>query len=527
MKYKRTIPGKLMAEFSHFLVDAIGFDFPEERWNELEKKFLLVMKSFGFLDPESCIQWLKKNPLNKEVIAFLAHHLTIGETYFFRDPLTFASLENHVFPELFQRHQKDRHIRIWCVGCCSGEEPYSLAIILNRMLWDFKNWNISIMGSDINEEFLRKAEQGCYKKWSFRAVPPEIIDKYFTKQPDATYQLIPEIKKRVKFTYLNLAEDNYINSANDTTEMDLILCHNVLIYFSKKQIQKIIGQLTTALKDQGWLSVSAIEVPFINDERLTPYNFSGTVLFKKELKKTSKEETLKNYTPLAKTPLSTKAKEEPSLKARTPPLEHSSHHPDIHRSKNPIKTAHSITNDPLKRTLDPHIHIDRNFYEKCLQLSQQKKYEEVISELLAFLSPYLKDANALRHHLKEMTLLIHMYANQGNLPLAIKWCEEVLKLDKLDPKIHYLHATILHASGDTQTAIKSLTRTLFLDPNFVAAHYMLGLLEQQQRNDKNAFRSLQTALELVENYQADDILPGTDELTAGRLKDILMSMLER
>lgn len=491
---KQMIPDQLMAEFADFIADALGLYFPQKKWSELEKTFFLAMQTFQFTEAEQFIKWLKQNSLKKELIAFFARQLTIGETYFFRDTSIFTALQKHVLPDILKRHAKDRKIRIWCVGCCTGEEPYSIAILLHQLLRSFKNWNIFILASDINSEFLHKAKQARYKAWSFRNTPHDMIEKYFIKS-NSSYTLIPEIQKSVTFAYLNLVDNIYPNPINQTRDMDLILCHNVLIYFTNKHIHNILHRLVDALQNQGWLSVSAIEASFVKDERLSTQHVEKAILFKKSIKEEQARADLLAQPHLEK-------------------LE-SKHFLGHQATKNAISEKRSDITEAESE----------NFYETCLHLSQQKRDDEAIAKLQAHLNQ--KDVKFLRQHVKELTLLIHLYANRGNFSDALYWCETAIKLDKLNPILHYLHATILHALGNRQKATKSLTRVLFLNSDFVTAHYLLGLIELEQKNQQTAFRCFKVALELLDKYQKDDILPGTEELTVGRLKDILLNFLEK
>lgn len=498
-----TISKEIMAEFANLLADHLGLDYPSERWGDLEKRLLRIMLSFGFQDPTSCLEWLKQKPLNKEQIALLAQHLTIGETYFFRDSRTFSALKEKVLPSILKRHQTDRNVRIWSAGCCSGEEPYSIAILLHQLIPNWKNWNICILGTDINLEFLKKAEQGIYKKWSFRATPTEILKTYFKQQGDS-YIIMPEIKKSVSYSYLNLAENTYPSVINQICELDLILCHNVLIYFSQNQIKKIIDRLLQALNNQAWLSMSAIEIPLVKEKHLILQHFSGAFFFQKEVKRKETQLLAEEHKFV--------------LEKNLPPVKEKAF---FKKEDKLLKEEKKAVEQPLK------LHIEKNVYEKCLHLNQHKQYKEVVSELLIFLLPHQKESAFILEHLKEVILLIHVYANQGDLVHALEWVEIVLKMDKLNPILHYLHAMILNSLNDISTAIKSLKHALFLDHNFVTAHYMLGTLEQKQKNDKAALRHFKIALELLQNYQEEEILPGTEDLTANYLKDLLLNIVEK
>jgi len=100
----------------------------------------------------------------------LASHLTIGETYFFRDSGTFQALEEHILPELIrQRRGKNQQFRIWSAACATGEEPYSVAILLQKLIVNLDGWNISILATDINPQAIKKARLGIYNNWSFRS----------------------------------------------------------------------------------------------------------------------------------------------------------------------------------------------------------------------------------------------------------------------------------------------------------------------------------------------------------------------
>lgn len=514
---KATISKQQMTEFAHLLVNQMGLHYPKEQWQDLEKKILRVMRAFGFFDPSTFLQWVKeKSPLTREQITLFAQHLTIGETYFFRDDRTFAALREKIFPSLFKHHQFDQNIRIWCAGCCTGEEPYSIAILLHQMMTNWKNWKIEIFGTDINADFLKKAEQGIYKRWSFRTTSDEIIQKYFIQRTETTYELIPEIKKSVKFSYLNLVDDIYPSRVTDIHDIDLILCHNVLIYFSQSQITKVIHRLSQTLKEHAWLSVSAIEAPFVSGKYLVSCYFSGAFLFQKESKAKIAKHEVNTELPVFKKN-GELGKDEILLKTVFPTFLHS------FPSQSSLDISFSKENNmssPLpKKSVERE---SQNLYKRSLELSHHKQYDAAITQLTSYLLSHQQDPSFISQHLKEIILLIQIYANQGNTIQALEWIEIALRSDKLNPIFHYLHGTVLHSLGDITNGIKSLKRALFLDSNFVVAHYMLGMFEQQQKHEKAALRHFKIALDLLQNYKEEEILPGTEDLSAGSLKNLLL-----
>ncbi len=520
-KSSHKLPEELLVKFSAMLADRMGLHFPEERWGELEKKLIPIMKSFEFTDMMSCLKWMLGQSLNNKQISVLAYHLTIGETYFFRDEKTFKALESRVLPEIFKRHEKDKSIRIWSAGCCTGEEPYSIAMLLHYMRLDINEWNVHLLGTDINNEFLKKAEAAVYKKWSFRAIPREMMKKYFVRVDDDHFQVIPEIQKMVKFSDINLAENSYPDASNGTNNLDLIMCQNVLIYFSQKQIKKTVQQLRSALTQHGWLGVTPIECPFISDPELAPYSFSGASFF-------SKEKVLKRE------PSPEKETFIPSRKSITPLPQPAIHDGDVLLSvvlpaflklSEPVLDFHFSSEKPLNEKRQPE-EKKVKIYDECIALSQQRDYPGAISKLTQFLSKL--NSQGLKDNLKEVSLLIRIFANKGDLVNALEWCQKALKVEKLDPFLHYLHAEILVAQGKPDEGINALKKSLFLDPNLISARYLLGLLEQQSKELRhNAHKEFALTLELLENHAPEEILPGTEGLSVERVKDHLMTLLKR
>src|SRR5215210_5991419 len=150
------IPDALLDDFSRFVAAQIGLDFPRERWVDLARSVEAAIKDLGFDDAEAAMRAFLSRPVQKHDLEPLVKHLTVGETYFFRDPKIFEALEKQILPELIRTRRAMRRLRIWSAACCTGEEPYSLAILLTRLLPDLKDWQVTILATDLNTDFLRK-----------------------------------------------------------------------------------------------------------------------------------------------------------------------------------------------------------------------------------------------------------------------------------------------------------------------------------------------------------------------------------
>lgn len=187
--------------------------------------------------------------------------ITIGETYFFRNQVQFAALQNTLLPQLIARRRREGSLtlRLWSAGCATGEEPYSLAILLRQLLPDWAQWSLSILATDINQQFMNHAITGLYGENAFRSeTPPDLRARWFS--PEGRYfRLKSDIRAMVTFAPLNLIEDEYPSLVNGTAHMDIILCRNVTIYFSREHTQHVVNRMHRSLVPEGWYIVGHSE----------------------------------------------------------------------------------------------------------------------------------------------------------------------------------------------------------------------------------------------------------------------------
>src|SRR5882724_3105902 len=276
------VPDAVWRRVSEFIALNTGLHFPAERRVDLQRGLAAAAAEFGLADSASCADWLLSAPLTRPQLNLLASHLTIGETYFFRERKTFDALAEHVLPELFRRRRgREQRLRLWSAACSTGEEPYSLAILVQQMLPDWEDWNLTILATDINERFLRKAVAGVFGEWSFRDSPSGFKERYFTPTSDGRFQIAAEIRNCVNFVHMNLAQDYFPSLTIDTNTMDVIFCRNVLIYFTASHARKLAENLRHALVDGGWLAVSPSECSQALFSRFVAVNFPGSILYRK------------------------------------------------------------------------------------------------------------------------------------------------------------------------------------------------------------------------------------------------------
>ncbi|HYK05756.1 MAG TPA: protein-glutamate O-methyltransferase CheR [Thermoanaerobaculia bacterium] len=174
--------------------------------------------------------------------------VTTNETYFFREPAQLTAFIDEIVPDLLSRKALKK-IRIWSAGCSSGEEPYSLAMLLQEAGW-YDHAAFEIFASDINQQVLSKARKGQYRENAFRATSPVLREKYFTRDTESTWRVKDEIRNRVSFGRLNLYDEARVSLLG---HLDVVFCRNVIIYFDDSSKKVVVKNFYNRLVEGGYL----------------------------------------------------------------------------------------------------------------------------------------------------------------------------------------------------------------------------------------------------------------------------------
>ena len=380
----------------------------------------------------------------------------MGETYFMREPQTLDALaEAALVPLIAARRGHRQQLRIWSAACSSGEEPYSIAILLQRLLPDWQDWNLAILATDINEHVLQRARAGIYGEWSFRQTPAEFRQRHFNRTADGRYILTAAIGSCVSFRQLNLARDPLPFDAAAGEPADLILCRNLLIYFEPTQARRLIDRLFGALGPGGWLAVSPSECSQELFARFDAINLSGATLYRKPAG---------SLAPSA------------GLEMRAVCASNAGQNIAVFR---PVPAPPPVRSQPA-------------------------------------VSRAATDPGSLRQRVQQL-------ANAGNLSAALACSERWIIADKCDPAAHYLQAMILQEQGQRLPARRALERALYLEPDFVLAHFALGNLARHEARERDAERHFRTTLRLLSTRAAGRgpaALGRHDRGTAGRVRGV-------
>jgi len=279
---------KSLARARELVASRLCLDFSEGREGDLERGLLRAAgaaRSSLVRGPEAYCAWLATLPDGDPEWRRLAGHFTARETSFFDDRACFEVLEHQVFPSLLVTRGAEgiRRLRIWSAGCATGEEPYSLAILLDRLLPRRAAWTLTILATDINPSALKAAGRGVYRQESLRETPAGIRDRYFHRRGAQSFELDRRIRGMVAFAPLDLAQDEDPARAPDTRAMDLIVCRNALRYSTREVQQAALARIHEALVPGGWLVASPARASADLLRPMVPVKFSDVIIYRKEL----------------------------------------------------------------------------------------------------------------------------------------------------------------------------------------------------------------------------------------------------
>ncbi|MES1243782.1 MAG: protein-glutamate O-methyltransferase CheR, partial [Acidobacteriota bacterium] len=233
--------------------DTTGNMISPARYAFLEEVAQRRARSRGFPSVKDYVHALTANALDGEWESLIPL-VTIKESYFFRAPQQFEVIREHVLPRLMQARAQARHLRIWCAACARGEEPSTLAMLLD-VDPALSGWDWTILATDVDEGALAGARLGLYGDRAVNQVPPPLLERYF-KRRGKLFELDPELRSRILYRHLNLAHAPF---TLPFPECDLVLLRNVLIYFRRPLQRRVISQVGQLLAQHGYLFLGASE----------------------------------------------------------------------------------------------------------------------------------------------------------------------------------------------------------------------------------------------------------------------------
>jgi chemotaxis protein methyltransferase CheR len=494
------------------LLSRAGLHYPEHRRDDLAHGLSQALSVSPFATPAQLYESITTSGDGWDL---LVEHLTIGETRFFRNEAHFDALRRHIFPELIERRSALRVLRIWSAGCASGEEPYSIAMLLSELLPDIENWTISILATDINPAFLRRAREGLYSAWSFRETPESLRSRFFTPE-DNRWRLNEQIRRMVTFMRLNLAEPLYPSIANGTYALDMIICRNVTIYFDPATTRQVAERFYGTLAPGGWLLVGHAEPQASTYHQFETRNFPNAILYRKSL------EAPLFAVPAPKMP----AAPAPGAAPSTPPTPPKP--PTPRRSAPPKPAPVDARPSPLPITPSVPLNASRPAAAPARSDMWPALRERIVqsdkTQAEALLREFL---DTEPNHPGALVELARLYADRGEWATAQRHCEQSLIGNPLSVEACYLLAQVYEHQSMLDEALSMYRRAIYIDRNFVLGLLGMANVWRQMGLAAEARRGYRNVLKQLATIPFSAVVPGTDGATAHELMRFVKQQLDR
>jgi len=246
----------------------------------IEKRISRRVKGNHVKDFRDYYRFIRYDKNAEQELPAIMDILTVNETYFFREQNQLRAFSEEILEELREKNESTRTLRVWSAGCSTGEEPYTIAMLINER-GHFRGWDIEVHGSDINQRVLQAARRGVYRRNSFRTTEQYYISKYFVEE-DGQMRINDEVRKNVTFSYLNLLDPFKTRFLG---KMDVIFCRNVLIYFDTESRKRVIENFHDRLTDGGYLLLGHAESLINISTAFNLKHFKHDMVYQKPLRK--------------------------------------------------------------------------------------------------------------------------------------------------------------------------------------------------------------------------------------------------
>ncbi|MDD5226199.1 MAG: hypothetical protein PHV97_03320 [Candidatus Omnitrophica bacterium] len=496
-------PKELQDQIKTHIAERCGLYFRDHDLRNLEAGVSQRMKVRGFDSVHSYYLDLTTSQEKEAEFRELLNLLTINHTYFFRNEPQFLAFKDKVLPELIERKMqhavkmrdgKKPLLRVWSAGCSTGEEPYTIAMILREAIPHFEDWDIEILATDASSEAMEKAKRGIYNENSMRLVEEPYRSKYFTK-PDSpktsgTWKISDEVKRMVKFGFLNLVGDPY------PPEMDVVFCRNVTIYFETKTTIKIMEDFAAAMTDPGYLFLGYSEsLQFLTD-KFRMASWQDGIYYRKAVAKREEVTATSSWQP--QEAQVEESMEEMPLPALTAIVEH----------EEPVNLSPEAF-ETVRQQIIRFIYLKE--YTKAMALIEKVSVE---GEKMADIHYLAADICANRNRPEEARARL----------------KRALAIDSLFAPAYYLLGCIFLEESKGDKAKESLLKALYIDKDFIMARFYMAHLFRSEGRVSEAIREYRNTLDTLSKgvfSPRSQMIMQSSGFNSATLKSVCSDNLER
>jgi chemotaxis protein methyltransferase CheR len=471
---------------ARLIEESTGIVFTQEKRRDVAMKLADLCQPGGSIS--SGLELVRAAKSSDVALQKIINRLTIGESYFFRNRPHFDALKECILPALIDLGAKTRKLRIWCAGCAGGEEPYSVAILLKELFPQLDNWNVRILATDINTDFIAKARQGVYSRWSFRGVDEDLIQKYFTEEEPNKFRLRRDIVRTVEFRWFNLSRLPFTESVGQE-QFDLVMCRNVLIYFPYQLANAVVDGFAEIIAPLGYLLVGHSEA-FPALAHLETVYTNATYYYRRSAPGFTSGKEQKRESRLAL----------PGIGVETV----------IPNTLGNLTGTRPDSDPPSSNTLSGSPAVSQR--NKRRPAPTPSAHQSARRGAM--------DNDGVLRSMRDL-------ANSGKVNEALERLTVMsMSSGKLDYRVHFLRAIVGDQAGKLNEAVRSLKQSVFLNKKFVLGHFYLGVVHERQGDTKSAGRYFRNALNLLESMPLDQPLEEAEGLTVGRLLEIVEARVQ-
>ena len=455
--------------------------------SNLEEYYNLLHRSAR----EQCPKNSEKS-LGKKEWKILTNAITNGESFFFRDRGQFELLNNTILPEIIAKKRQAKQqgkipylsLKVWSAGCSTGEEVYSLAMLISELIPDPAQWQIVIIGTDINQDFLKLAREGVYKQWSFRLTNPLLKTKYFIAN-GKNWQVKPHIQSMVSFYQDNLIDVNRISHYN--YGLDLVLCRNVFIYFDANSIAKAVTKIASTLSYGGYFISGHAELQAVKLDNFQVISFPESIVYKYLADD-------REITPLLSPYKITQNHNLQELNQEL--IEDGQNFLHLSKAQN-LKTLSTNTEKHTRsNTLQSRLDSSEIKLQEIEKLLAKNEYDNVIKEAQRLIQQHQKSKESYY-------LIARAYADRDNLEQARKNCDRSLEIDSMDVKALLLSAQIAARQHNYRQAKELLKKIIYLKPKSLEAYLDLAEIYSEEKDLKRSQKMYKIAYDILQELPQD------------------------
>lgn len=240
----------------------------------IESRLVALARERGDASMSDLVRALRANPTGP-VRDQVVEAMTTNETSFFRDGHPFMALSNEILPDLLVQRGRERALNIWCAACSSGQEPYTIAMLIQELIGADPSWRIRLLATDIDNKMLARTREGVYTQFEInRGLPAPLLVRYFARH-GMNYQVDPRLRKMIETRFLNLAEP-----LPPMEQMDIVFLRNVLIYFDVDTKRSILQQVKKAMRPDGYLFLGGAETTMNVDDGWERQNIGRAAVYR-------------------------------------------------------------------------------------------------------------------------------------------------------------------------------------------------------------------------------------------------------